>query len=100
MKAAQWQHADLCKNVSENIATQHTILLGVGGTCCTEHTLNKFKQLGLDHQHAIKLAHKLHAHSVVYANQLVTTGCAIGNNNTSHSQFQEPGASSKPPDPH
>eukprot|EP00983_Pelagomonas_calceolata_P069852 1150538-Pelagomonas_calceolata.AAC.1 len=37
---------------------------GVGGTCYTEHTLNQFKQLGLDHQRANKLACKLHARSV------------------------------------
>eukprot|EP00983_Pelagomonas_calceolata_P069507 1150381-Pelagomonas_calceolata.AAC.1 len=35
----QWQHADLWKAV-----TFHTISLGVGGTCCTERTLNQFKQ--------------------------------------------------------
>eukprot|EP00983_Pelagomonas_calceolata_P095740 1158047-Pelagomonas_calceolata.AAC.1 len=50
-----------------------TILLGVGGTCYIEHFLNPLKQLGLDHQHALKIAHKLHAHSVMYANKLVTT---------------------------
>eukprot|EP00983_Pelagomonas_calceolata_P014373 458141-Pelagomonas_calceolata.AAC.1 len=46
----------------------------------------QFKQLGLDHQHAVKLARKLHAHSVVYANKLVTTRRAIDNNNASYSQ--------------
>eukprot|EP00983_Pelagomonas_calceolata_P094623 1157908-Pelagomonas_calceolata.AAC.5 len=34
---------------------------------------NQFKQLGLDHQHTIKLARKLHARSVKYANKFVTT---------------------------
>eukprot|EP00983_Pelagomonas_calceolata_P049655 1141618-Pelagomonas_calceolata.AAC.3 len=56
------------KNISGKAVTLHTILqgevLGVGGTCYTEHTLNKFKQLGLYHQRAIKLARKLHTHSV------------------------------------
>eukprot|EP00983_Pelagomonas_calceolata_P087580 1156986-Pelagomonas_calceolata.AAC.3 len=61
-------------------ATLHTILLGVGGTCYTEHTLNQFNQQGLDHQHAIKLARKLHAHSVVYANKIVTSRRAENNN--------------------
>eukprot|EP00983_Pelagomonas_calceolata_P063402 1147702-Pelagomonas_calceolata.AAC.1 len=32
LEAAQWQHADLCKNVGEKAVTLHTILLGVGGT--------------------------------------------------------------------
>eukprot|EP00983_Pelagomonas_calceolata_P083352 1156142-Pelagomonas_calceolata.AAC.1 len=67
--------------------TLHTILLGVGGTCYTEHTLNQFKQLGLDHQHANKLARKLHALSVMYANKLVTTRRAIENNNAFVASF-------------
>eukprot|EP00983_Pelagomonas_calceolata_P080691 1155251-Pelagomonas_calceolata.AAC.1 len=54
-------------------------ILGVGGTCYTEHTLNQFKRLGLDHRCAIKLARKFHAHSVMYAKNLVTTRRAIGN---------------------
>eukprot|EP00983_Pelagomonas_calceolata_P040947 1137830-Pelagomonas_calceolata.AAC.2 len=64
--------------------TFHTILLGVGGTCYREHTLNQFEQLGLDHQRAIKLAYKLHAHSVQYAHKLVTTRHAIEKNDTPH----------------
>eukprot|EP00983_Pelagomonas_calceolata_P043789 1139045-Pelagomonas_calceolata.AAC.2 len=51
----------------------------VVGTCCTEHLPDQLKQLGLDHQRAIKLACKLHAHSVMYANKLVTTRRAIQN---------------------
>eukprot|EP00983_Pelagomonas_calceolata_P058719 1145615-Pelagomonas_calceolata.AAC.1 len=35
----------------------------------------------------------------MYANKLVTTRRAIDNNNASHSQVQDPGASSNPPDP-
>eukprot|EP00983_Pelagomonas_calceolata_P083954 1156265-Pelagomonas_calceolata.AAC.1 len=64
-----------------------------GGTCYTEHALNQFKQLGLDHQRAIQLACKLYAHSVMYANKHVTTRRVIKNKNTSHSQALEPGAS-------
>eukprot|EP00983_Pelagomonas_calceolata_P072124 1151569-Pelagomonas_calceolata.AAC.3 len=102
MEAAQRQHADLCKNISGKAVTLHTILLGVSGTCYTKHTLYQFEQLGLDHQRAIKLASKLHAHSVQYAHKLVTTRRAIENGNSSHSQVLEPGAStgSNPPDPH
>eukprot|EP00983_Pelagomonas_calceolata_P012464 399568-Pelagomonas_calceolata.AAC.2 len=84
LETAQRQHADLCKNTSGKAVTLHTILLGVGRTCYTEHPLNQFKQLGLDHQRAIELARKLHAHSVMYA-KLVTTRRANENNNTSHS---------------
>eukprot|EP00983_Pelagomonas_calceolata_P037878 1136563-Pelagomonas_calceolata.AAC.1 len=40
-------------------------------------TLNQFKQLGLVHQCANKLARKLHAHSVMNANKLVITRLAI-----------------------
>eukprot|EP00983_Pelagomonas_calceolata_P041280 1137999-Pelagomonas_calceolata.AAC.8 len=63
LEAAQWQHADLCKVISAKVVTLHTILLGVGGICYTDYTLNRFEQLGLDHQRANKLARKLHAHS-------------------------------------
>eukprot|EP00983_Pelagomonas_calceolata_P006308 209058-Pelagomonas_calceolata.AAC.5 len=61
--------------------------------------ITSLNKLGLDHQHAIRLACKLHAHSVMYAYKLVTTRRAIENTNTSHSQALEPGASSNPPDP-
>eukprot|EP00983_Pelagomonas_calceolata_P055403 1144132-Pelagomonas_calceolata.AAC.4 len=40
LEAAQRQHADLCKLVIAKVVTLHTILLGVGGTCYTHHTLN------------------------------------------------------------
>eukprot|EP00983_Pelagomonas_calceolata_P134130 1162028-Pelagomonas_calceolata.AAC.8 len=69
LEAAQKQHADLynLKNVSGRVFKAHTILLGVGGTCYTEHTL---KQL-----------------------QVVTTGRAIENKNTSCSQLHGGGDS-------
>eukprot|EP00983_Pelagomonas_calceolata_P080444 1155149-Pelagomonas_calceolata.AAC.3 len=57
-------------------------------TCYTEpHTPKQFKQLGLDHEHAIKVAHKLQAQSVQYAHKLVTTRRATENIDTSHSQL-------------
>eukprot|EP00983_Pelagomonas_calceolata_P037567 1136394-Pelagomonas_calceolata.AAC.12 len=99
-EVAQRQHANLCNLTNAKAVTLHTIVLGVGGTCYREHTLNQFEQLGLDHQRAMKLAHLLHAHSVEYAHKLVTTKRAIENKNTFHSQVLEPGASSDPPDPH
>ena len=77
----------------------HPILLGVGGTCYIEHTLNQFKKLGLNHQRATKLARSLHAHSAIYAHKLVTTRRANENNVTSHSQVLGPSASRHPPDP-
>eukprot|EP00983_Pelagomonas_calceolata_P055918 1144357-Pelagomonas_calceolata.AAC.7 len=99
LEAAQRQHADLCKLNSAKVVTLHTILLGVGGTSYTEHTLNQLKRLGLDQQCAIKLANKLHAHPVQYAHKLVTAGRAIENKNTSRSQVMGSGASNNPPDP-
>eukprot|EP00983_Pelagomonas_calceolata_P084953 1156460-Pelagomonas_calceolata.AAC.2 len=101
LEAAQRQHANLCKQlIQAKAVTFHTIILGVGGTCCTEHTLYQFEQLGLDHQRAIKLARKLHAHSVQYAHKLGTTRRAIENKiKTSHSHVLEPCASSILPYP-
>jgi hypothetical protein len=100
LNAAKQQHADLCKLISAKVVTIHPILLGVGGSIYIEHTLKQFKQLGLDHQCATKLAKQLHAHSVRYAHKLVSTRRAIENNNTSYNQVLQPGASSNPPDPH
>eukprot|EP00983_Pelagomonas_calceolata_P062382 1147281-Pelagomonas_calceolata.AAC.1 len=52
------------------------------------HTIcHQFMQLGLDHQRAIKLARKLHTHSVQYACKLVTTKRANGNKK----YFSQPG---------
>eukprot|EP00983_Pelagomonas_calceolata_P072984 1151962-Pelagomonas_calceolata.AAC.1 len=95
LEAAQRQHADLCKVnnlLNTKVVTLHTTLLGVGGIAI-ERTLNQSKQLGLDHQHANKLARKLHAHSVIYADKLVTTRHAVENIDTYHSQALEPGVS-------
>jgi len=100
LAAAQQQHAHLCKLIDAKAVTIHPILLGVGGTCYTEHTLKQFKKLGLDHQRATKLARQLHAHSAIYAHKLVTTRRAIENNVTSHSLVLGPSASRNPPDPH
>eukprot|EP00983_Pelagomonas_calceolata_P070591 1150847-Pelagomonas_calceolata.AAC.1 len=37
LEAAQRQHADLCKLINAKVVTLHTTILGVGGTCYTEH---------------------------------------------------------------
>eukprot|EP00983_Pelagomonas_calceolata_P042220 1138393-Pelagomonas_calceolata.AAC.3 len=50
LDAAKQQHADLSRLISAKAVTIHPILLGVGWTIYTEHTLKQFKQLGLDHQ--------------------------------------------------
>ncbi len=55
----------------------HTILLGVGGTIYRLYNLEPLKHLGLDPQKVAKLAVKLHAHSVQYANKLVSTRRAL-----------------------
>eukprot|EP00983_Pelagomonas_calceolata_P034724 1087783-Pelagomonas_calceolata.AAC.1 len=87
LERAQQHHADICKNINGKAVTLHTILLGVGGTCYTEHALNQLKKLRLDHQRAIKLACKLHARAIMYANKLVTTRRAIEKHKASHNQF-------------
>jgi hypothetical protein len=55
----------------------HIILLGVGGTIYSTHTLKPFKDLGLDSQRVKKLASKLHVHSVNFAAELVHTRRAL-----------------------
>jgi hypothetical protein len=45
----------------------------VGGTIYNNHTLEPFRELGLDYQRAKKLASKLHVHSVNYAAKFVHT---------------------------
>eukprot|EP00983_Pelagomonas_calceolata_P017289 542402-Pelagomonas_calceolata.AAC.1 len=64
LDAAKQQHAGLCKLISAKAVTIHPSFLGVGETIYTEHTMKQFKQQGLDHQRATKLAQQLHAHSV------------------------------------
>ena len=56
---------------SRSSVTLHTILLGVGGTIYNNHTLEPFKELGLDPLRANKLAFK--RHSVNYAAKLFHT---------------------------
>ena len=51
--------------------------MGVGGTIYSIHTLEPFKELGLDTQRAKKHASKLHVHSVNYATKLVHTKRAL-----------------------
>jgi len=51
----------------------NTVLLGVGGSIYTSHTLNHLQELILDTQKACKTAHKLHAHSVLNAHKLTTS---------------------------
>ena len=100
LNAAKQQHADLCKLISANVVTIRPILLGVGGSIYIEHTLKQFKQLGLHHQCATKLAKQLHVHSIRHAHKFVSTRRAIENKNTSYNQVLQPGTSSNPPDPH
>eukprot|EP00983_Pelagomonas_calceolata_P046097 1139996-Pelagomonas_calceolata.AAC.2 len=45
LEASQQQHSELCKNIQGVETTLHTILLGVGGTIYTAHTLDQFKKL-------------------------------------------------------
>eukprot|EP00983_Pelagomonas_calceolata_P049386 1141499-Pelagomonas_calceolata.AAC.1 len=88
LEAGQRQHAVLCKLICAKLALHHDpILLGVGGTCYTERTLNQYKQLGLDHQRANKLARKLHGHSVKMQTSLVPLGVLMKN-----TYFSQPGS--------
>ena len=48
LNAAKEQHKDICNILQGASVTLHIILLGVGGTIYTTHTLKPFKELGLD----------------------------------------------------
>jgi len=52
LEASKKQHEVLCKRLKPKKVILHTILLGVGGSIYTSHTLNK--EFGLD----VKKAHK------------------------------------------
>eukprot|EP00983_Pelagomonas_calceolata_P063360 1147688-Pelagomonas_calceolata.AAC.3 len=43
LEASQQQHSELCKQLQGAEMTLHTILLGVGGTIYTAHTLDNLK---------------------------------------------------------
>eukprot|EP00983_Pelagomonas_calceolata_P026937 846217-Pelagomonas_calceolata.AAC.1 len=84
LEASHQQHSKLCKQLQRAEITIHPILLGVGGTIYTVHTLDQFKQLGIDSQKSETLARKLHARSLQFAHKLTSTRRAIENNNTHH----------------
>ncbi len=74
LEASRKQHDVLCKRLKAKKIILHTILLGVGGSIYTSHTLNCLKELGLDTHKSHETALKLPAHSVLYAHKLATTG--------------------------
>eukprot|EP00967_Tisochrysis_lutea_P030272 scaffold35515_cov17-Tisochrysis_lutea.AAC.1 len=78
-----------------------TILLGVAGGTYTPHTLGPLEELGLDTHTATKLALKLHAHSVQYADIHASTRRALDKTPlNSHHRDQARAIASNPSDPH
>ena len=102
LEASRKQHEVLCKRFKAKKVILHTILLGVGGSIYTSHTLNQLKELGLDLQKAHKTALKLHAHFVLYAHKLSSTRRVIEKSTCSQGLGLEQGpeAACHPPDPH
>jgi len=100
LEASRKQHEVLCKPLKAKKVILHTILIGVGGSIYTSHTLNHLKELGLDVQKAHKTALKLHAHSVLYAHKLSTTRRALEKSSCFQGLGLEQGAACHPPDPH
>jgi len=100
LEASKDQHEVLCKRSKAKKVILHTILLGVGGSIYTSHTLNYFKELGLYVQKAHKTAVKLHAHSVLYAHKLTTTRRVLEKSSRLQGLGLEQGAACHPPDPH
>ncbi len=60
LEASKKQQKVLCKRLKAKKAILHTILLGMGGSIYTSHTLNHLKELGLDVQKTHKTALKLY----------------------------------------
>ncbi len=100
LEASRRQHEALCKHLKAPKVILHTILLGVGGSIYTSHTLNHLKELGLDAHKAHKTALKLHSHSVLYAHKLTATRRALEKSRCSQDLGLEQGAACRPPDPH
>jgi len=98
--ASRKQHEVLCKHLKTKKVILHTILLGVGGSIYTSHTLYHIKELGLDVQKAHKTALKLHAHSVLYAHKRSTTRRALEKSSCFQGLGLEQGAACHPSDPY
>eukprot|EP00983_Pelagomonas_calceolata_P068289 1149859-Pelagomonas_calceolata.AAC.1 len=98
LEAAQRHHAGHCKNISGTAVS--AILLGVGGSCYSERTVDQFKYQALTTSKLASLDVSCHAHSVKFAHKLVTTKSATKDDNAPHRQVLELGASSNPPNPH
>jgi len=64
LHAAHKQHKDICTLLQKAFITLYISLLGMGGTIYNNHTLEPFKELGLNSHWVKKLASKLHVHSV------------------------------------
>jgi len=84
---------------SRSLITLHIILLGVGGTIYSSHTLGPFKDLGLDPQRVKKLASKIHVHSVSYAAEVVHTIRALSGTTTNSHQEPLSNHTCNSPDP-
>jgi len=101
LQAAHAQHGHLRRSIAGDHVL-HVILLGVGGVIYVPHTLVLLKSLGLDSQRVKRLALKLHAHSVHYANKLVQTRRSLEHSpHLQINQERSAGLSAhRPPDPH
>ena len=100
LSAAQEQRKGFCSILLGASVTLHTILLGVGGTIHNNHTLEPFKELGLELQRVKKHTSKLHVYSVSYAAKLVHTRRALSSTIINSHQEKVSGQACNPPDPH
>jgi len=99
LSAAQEQHKGLCSILQGASVALHTILLGVASTIYNNHTLEPFKELGLDSQRVRKLAFKLHVYSVKYAAKLIHTRRALSSTVINFHQETVSGQACNSPDP-
>eukprot|EP00983_Pelagomonas_calceolata_P122229 1160887-Pelagomonas_calceolata.AAC.3 len=98
LKASQQQHSGLCKQLEGAETALHTVLLGVGGTIYTAHTLDQFKKLGID---TLRSSKNFMPTLCKFEHRLNSPRRAIENkNNHYNSGALGPRAARNPPDPY
>jgi hypothetical protein len=90
---SQDQHKELMKFIKQNLPTYNIklipILIGHSGTIYKKWTLDSMKEVGIDCQHAIKCASKMHLDAISQLHSIVKT--------RRHLEFHRPSPSTPRP---